>query len=124
MGNRFDYEIEMDDDLRDVLIPSMITQPFLENAVEHGFKELSDRKGKISILISEVDNALQIKIVDNGTGLSEKKEAGEHKSRAMDITWERLKLLGKTKKKNANFEVIDNVANGGVGVTVLINLPI
>jgi tetratricopeptide (TPR) repeat protein len=124
MGNRFDYEIEMDDDLRDVLIPSMITQPFLENAVEHGFKELSDRKGKISILISEVDKALQIKIVDNGTGLSEKKEPSEHKSRAMDITWERLKLLGKTKKKNANFEVIDNSANGGVGVTVLINLPI
>ncbi|MGE0635471.1 MAG: histidine kinase [Bacteroidia bacterium] len=124
MGNRFDYEIEMDDDLRDVLIPSMITQPFLENAVEHGFKELSDRKGKINILISEVDNALQIKIQDNGTGLSEKKEPSEHKSRAMDITWERLKLLGKTKKKNANFEVIDNAANGGVGVTVLINLPI
>lgn len=124
MGNRFDYEIEMDDDLRDVLIPSMITQPFLENAVEHGFKELSDRKGKISILISEVDNALQMKIEDNGTGLSEKKEPSEHKSRAMDITWERLKLLGKTKKKNANFEVIDNAANGGVGVTVLINLPI
>ncbi len=124
MGNRFDYEIEMDDDLRDVLIPSMITQPFLENAVEHGFKELSDRKGKINILITEVDNALQIKIEDNGTGLSEKKEPSEHKSRAMDITWERLKLLGKTKKKNANFEVIDNTANGGVGVTVLINLPI
>ena len=124
MGNRFDYEIEMDDDLRDVLIPSMITQPFLENAVEHGFKELSDRKGKINILITEVDNALQIKIEDNGTGLSEKKELSEHKSRAMDITWERLKLLGKTKKKNANFEVIDNTANGGVGVTVLINLPI
>jgi tetratricopeptide (TPR) repeat protein len=124
MGNRFDYTIEMDDDLRDVLIPSMITQPFLENTVEHGFKELSNRKGKINILISEVDNALQIKIEDNGTGLSEKKEPSEHKSRAMDITWERLKLLGKTKKKNANFEVIDNAANGGVGVTVLINLPI
>lgn len=124
MGNRFDYEIEMDDDLRDVLIPSMITQPFLENAVEHGFKELSDRKGKINILISEADNTLQIKIEDNGTGLSEKKDPSEHKSRAMDITWERLKLLGKSKKKNANFEVIDNLANGGVGVTVLINLPI
>lgn len=124
MGNRFDYEIEMDDDLRDVLIPSMITQPFLENAVEHGFKELTGRKGKINILISEINNMLQIKIEDNGTGLSEKKEPSEHKSRAMDITWERLKLLGKTKKKNANFEVTDNATNGGVGVTVLINLPI
>ena len=124
MGNRFDYEIEMDDDLRDVLIPSMITQPFLENAVEHGFKELTGRNGKINILISEINNMLQIKIEDNGTGLSEKKEPSEHKSRAMDITWERLKLLGKTKKKNANFEVTDNATNGGVGVTVLINLPI
>jgi tetratricopeptide (TPR) repeat protein len=124
MGNRFDYEIEMDDDLRDVLIPSMITQPFLENAVEHGFKELTGRKGKINIVISEINNMLQIKIEDNGTGLSEKKEPSEHKSRAMDITWERLKLLGKTKKKNANFEVTDNATNGGVGVTVLINLPI
>lgn len=124
MGNRFDYEITMDDDLRDVTIPSMITQPFLENAVEHGFKELNNRKGKIDITISEENNMLQIKIIDNGTGLGEKKESSDHKSRAMDITWERLKLLGKTKKKDASFEVIDNAPKGGVGVTVLIHLPI
>lgn len=124
MADRFDYEIEMDDDLRDVLIPSMITQPFLENAVEHGFKELTYRRGKISILITEADKALQIKIEDNGKGLDGKKGNKAHKSRAMDITRERLKLLAKTTKKNANFEVTDNAANGGVGVTVLINLPI
>jgi tetratricopeptide (TPR) repeat protein len=124
LGNKFDYEIRMDDDLRDVVIPSMITQPFLENSVEHGFKELTNRKGEIIVTISEANNAVQIKIEDNGTGLAYKHEPSNHKSRAMEITRERLRLLEKIKKKSANFEVLDNSKTGNEGVTVLINLPI
>ncbi len=124
LGNKFDYEIRMDDDLRDVVIPSMITQPFLENSVEHGFKELTNRKGEIIVTISEANNAVQIKIEDNGTGLAHKHEPSNHKSRAMEITRERLRLLEKIKKKSANFEVLNNSKTGNEGVTVLINLPI
>lgn len=126
LNNLFDYQISVDDDLTDVLIPSMITQPFLENTVEHGFKSLdaNERKGKIDITISEENDQLQILIVDNGTGLTEKQETKDHKSRAMEITRERLELLEKTKNKSANFEVIDNRLNDGEGVTVIINLPI
>lgn len=126
LNNLFDYQISIDDDLTDVLIPSMITQPFLENTVEHGFKQLdsNERKGKIDINISEENNQLQIQIIDNGTGLTEKQDIKKHKSRAMEITRERLELLEKTKNKSANFEVIDNRLNDGKGVTVIINLPI
>ena len=123
MSDRFDYTIDMDEDLEDVIIPSMITQPFLENSVEHGFKELTDRKGMIHVSVIEMSGAIQIKIEDNGTGLAQSSSPSDHRSRAMEITRERLQLLEKVKDKKASFEVKDNRLNGGVGVTVLINLP-
>jgi sensor histidine kinase YesM len=115
--------VRVDEELGDILIPSMITQPFLENSVEHGFKELTDRKGHIVISAAETNGMVQIRIEDNGTGMADNQTKSDHRSRAMDITRERLRLLEKTKGKKARFEVVDNKANGGQGVTVLIDLP-
>ena len=123
LSDRFDYEVRVDEELGDILIPSMITQPFLENSVEHGFKELTDRKGHIVISAAETNGMVQIRIEDNGTGMADNQTKSDHRSRAMDITRERLRLLEKTKGKKARFEVVDNKANGGQGVTVLIDLP-
>jgi LytS/YehU family sensor histidine kinase len=123
LSDRFDYEVRVDEELGDILIPSMITQPFLENSVEHGFKELTDRKGHIVISAAETNGMVQIRIEDNGTGISDNGAKSDHRSRAMDITRERLRLLEKTKGKKARFEVVDNKTNGGQGVTVLIDLP-
>jgi tetratricopeptide (TPR) repeat protein/anti-sigma regulatory factor (Ser/Thr protein kinase) len=123
MSDRFDYAIAMEDDLGDIAIPSMITQPFLENAVEHGFKELTDRKGHISVRTEEQDGMLRIIIEDNGTGLADHAPKTDHRSRAMQITRERLQLLERTKGRKAHFTVTDNRSTGGVGVTVIIELP-
>ena len=98
-GERFDYEIDADNiySLNDVVIPPMITQPFVENAIEHGRLHLRT-DGFIKIRFYQEDNMLYISVTDNGVGRksSEENNKGkEHKSMAMKITKERIDNLNK-----------------------------
>jgi two-component system, LytTR family, sensor kinase len=96
------FNIEMDADLEPDLIqiPSMIIQPYIENAIEHGINPRGG--GHISIFFreNEAENCLICIIEDNGFGFREinrrQKADGEipkHRSRGREITEERLQLL-------------------------------
>src|SRR5690606_7593453 len=95
-NEKFDYEITVDENLvlDNILIPPMLTQPFIENALEHGLKSI-DYKGFINIRYTlKSDDLLWVEIEDNGVGL--KKELNpekEHISLATKITKERLLIL-------------------------------
>lgn len=101
--NKFDYEIIVDENLDTeyYLIPPMISQPFVENSIIHGFKEI-EYKGKIIIEYKINKNNLEISIIDNGKGVDKNKNK-THKSHALDITKERLKILNKKKNKTISF---------------------
>lgn len=123
---RFTFEIECADDLleENVLIPPMITQPFVENAIEHGQLH-TVQGGKISIRFWKTDSALQVEISDNGIG---RKKAAErknpdHKSMAMSITKDRLTSLNLKYKTDAFFMVSDLNIEEETGTKVLISLP-
>ncbi|MBL0355525.1 MAG: histidine kinase [Chitinophagaceae bacterium] len=105
----------------DLLIPSMILQPFVENSIEHGFAGIS-YPGIISIHFYKKEKEILIIIKDNGKGLSEfPKENHEHVSRASQIIKDRIYLLNIKLKTKAGF-TISNDAEGGVMVTI--HLPI
>ena len=91
--DKFDYEINVDDHLskEQVFIPPMILQPFVENAIEHGFKNIS-YKGLLNINVIKNNDTVCFEIIDNGWGYQPKKD---HKEHASDIFKKRLKLLGK-----------------------------
>jgi len=55
-------------------IPSLLVQPFVENAIKHGISGLKDRTGKINIYFDYSDSTLSIAIEDNGVGIQNKKE--------------------------------------------------
>jgi ligand-binding sensor domain-containing protein len=55
-------------------IPSLLVQPFVENAIKHGISGLKDRKGKIDIAFDYSDSTLSIAIEDNGVGIQNKQE--------------------------------------------------
>jgi LytS/YehU family sensor histidine kinase len=55
-------------------IPSLLVQPFVENAIKHGIPNLKDRKGKIDIYFDYSDSTLSIAIEDNGVGIQNKQE--------------------------------------------------
>jgi len=92
-NDKFDYEINIhaDIDVNKVEIPPLLLQPFVENAIEHGFKNL-DKKGFLSITFSKQNNSICYDIKDNGKGFDLAYKDG--KIHAIDIFKKRLKLIG------------------------------
>lgn len=96
-NNRFDFKVNLAESLDSeaILVPPMLTQPFIENAIKHGLAGRDN--GLISISFSFKNQKLLFEITDNGVGFGEVGKAVEKKSLAMKITRERLKgLTGKT----------------------------
>lgn len=121
---KFAYSIHLTEDMEpdDMMIPSMILQPFVENSIEHGFAGI-DYVGQISIFFSHTPNSLDIVITDNGKGLlSTIKAPNEHISRASQIIKDRIYLLNIKLKTKATFSIDNNIDSPGV--TVAIKLPL
>ena len=124
---RFHYNIHADEGLFDdsAIIPPMITQPFIENAIEHGQLHTIEG-GYISISFTKQDKMLNIKIEDNGIGRkgsSSNKKSSAHKSMAMKITRERIDNLNKKYKTDGYLLVEDYNKELETGTKVLISLP-
>lgn len=120
----FRYSLMVDGELdpSDVLLPSMILQPFVENCVEHGFAGI-DYEGEVRVDFHREGNSLRIEIRDNGKGLAQPgAAAGEHISRASQIIKDRIYLLNIKLKTRADFSIDSNP--GGRGVLVRIHLPL
>ncbi|PHR48878.1 MAG: hypothetical protein COA32_05290 [Fluviicola sp.] len=124
---RFNYEIVNSDsiDTSSVLIPPMLLQPFIENALEHG--ELNKVKdGKIRITYKIENDLLIFVIEDNGIGrqaAEEKKDKSnlkQHNSMAIDITNSRIELLNDKYKKAGFLSIQDLNENGEYGTKVTI----
>ena len=122
MDDNFTYTIDttLIDDLDEVNIPPMLTQPFIENAIEHGFRGKTTH-GHISIDYKLVgENELQITVKDNGTGINHNQQVTTdsnifHRLSAIQITKERLVVLNKSKHKKVQFHISDLADEGGVG---------
>ncbi|HJT75311.1 MAG TPA: histidine kinase, partial [Chitinophaga sp.] len=71
LGRRMKYHVDVSDNIRqeDILIPAMIIQPYVENAVKHGIAPLEGRQGILNIKITRSDNYIECIIEDNGPGM-------------------------------------------------------
>lgn len=119
----FDYNFEVDEELiyDEFIVPSMILQPFAENAIQHAFSKLKTG-GMLEIEMKIDDKYLLVFMRDNGPGLAPNSNYSNHTSRAIEITKERLKLLQR-KLKGDYFVDISNRKNTP-GVEVFIKLPL
>lgn len=125
---KFKFEIIYDQDLETdfIQVPPMLVQPFIENAIKHGFKNI-DYTGKLSITISDKEEFVEFVIEDNGTGIKEKSNNKKnHRSMAMEIFKKRRKLIQQKHKKDFKFEVLNlNDINTTLsGVKICIHIPI
>jgi tetratricopeptide (TPR) repeat protein len=95
-NNTFDCKIEVDESINpeSILIPPMLTQPFIENAIKHGFKN-GTQKGFIDIHFTLRGKELYFEITDNGVGFDTINADKTTKSMAMKITTERLQDISK-----------------------------
>lgn len=117
---KFAVEIINEIDDSEIMIPTMLVQPFIENAIEHGFSNIN-YLGKIQLIFSFESNELKISITDNGKGIHTTKMPNKHISRAMQITTDRLYLLNKEKGSKASFTIN---SNSPTGIRVEILLPL
>jgi two-component sensor histidine kinase len=121
-------------DLDDLHVPTMILQPFVENAIEHGLRPRQEGNLQISFTLGKDENTLLCTITDDGVGYNKgrEKQSGQHifqkhRSRGMEITRERLSLIHQMQKTGATqfIAIIDlgvesNGAQSGTRVEVLL----
>ncbi len=134
MDHRFDFEIQVEPgfDLDDTLVPPLILQPFVENAIWHGVSPLEKQKGKILVQIHSVPNGTEVRIVDNGIGRKKSEELKskyrqKHKSRGIQITTERFELLNSEpqgkRPYTIEFQDLQDLKGNGIGTVVIIFVP-
>ncbi|MCF8370001.1 MAG: histidine kinase [Bacteroidales bacterium] len=128
---KFDYSISMDETLdpTEIHIPPMLAQPFIENAIEHGFRN-KETTGHIQISIYHEKGNIMYTIEDDGIGRARAQETSikldnNYKSLATQITRERIAVINKKLKQKISLEIIDlkDEAGIGVGTKVVFRLP-
>ena len=127
--DNFDYQFEVDKNIEtnEVLIPPMLTQPFIENSIEHAFKE--NKSGNLLQVSYKLHNKhLEILVEDNGIGRAKAlaNKNSNHKSFAIEVTKRRLEKLNRKSKSKIFFEIIDLQSEEGKseGTKVRFKLPI
>lgn len=96
-GDRLEYEINIPSDLdaRQLRIPNMILQPYVENAIWHGIMP-RDGAGKISLRFGLSKDQLTIVVEDDGVGIAEDPlltTTGKKTHYGIRLTRQRLQLL-------------------------------
>lgn len=125
----FTIEFEKDIVANELLIPSMIIQPYVENAIKHG---LLHKKGdkQLFIKVRKTSDYLMIQIEDNGIGRKQseminRNKSDNHRSFASNANLKRIELLN-AEKNEIGVEYADKLCSDGesAGTIVNIKLPI
>ncbi len=130
----FDFKATIDPllDSNELILPPLMVQPFIENAIIHGLKKIN-RKGIITVDFKlESENYVTCTIEDNGNGRlaaeSQKAQKDQyHKSTALQVTQERLANLNNSAKTDEkDFEIIDLKDDDGnaLGTKVIIKVKL
>lgn len=131
-NDKFTYSITLDEKIEkdNLLIPSMIIQPYIENAIWHGLMH-KQTDGELSIRFGLLpNNLIECVIIDNGIGREASMEMNKnrikrHQSRGMDITKQQIELLKQQNKAEIGVQIVDlkNEGNVGIGTKVIIHFP-
>jgi ligand-binding sensor domain-containing protein len=124
-GNKLHYDIRIGAtiDKEETFIPSMLLQPYIENAIWHGIMPL-EQGGDLNITITQqTQHDLLIEISDNGVGIdnSLKHKKFTHTSKGMNLTQERINLLNQIEVKPIQIQVKQN-GDSGTSVKILIKI--
>ncbi len=115
--DELDFRINVDRgvSLRDIKVPPLVFQPFLENAVWHG---LMSKKGAKSVLVHVFRDGedVMVSIRDNGIGRTESMKRKiiqtiQKQSIGISLSADRLKFFNESEKFNYHFEIVDHEGN-------------
>ncbi|RTZ46432.1 hypothetical protein EJ377_19525 [Chryseobacterium arthrosphaerae] len=91
----FDYEIHISESVdKNWVIPSLLIQPFVENAIKHGMPDLNVVKGFVKVSFDHRDSTLCITIEDNGPGIRAKnRSVADTNSFGLKLSHKRIKTF-------------------------------
>jgi LytS/YehU family sensor histidine kinase len=132
--DRFGYELETDPaiDEENTLIPNMMIQPHIENAIWHGIMHRKDGRGELEVRLTRHDDyTLLATIHDNGIGrvaaakINAEKRAG-HRSKGTILVRENLKIINQLYHTDARVEYEDlyDEAGTATGTVVRVFIPV
>ena len=122
-----EYEIDVDPMVSHIEVIKLIVQPLVENAIYHGIKYKEDGKGTIRVESAYAGDKLEIKVIDNGIGMT--KEALEHifDERVTDRHKNGVGVLNVHRRIQLHYGMAYGLSfesEVGVGTTVTITLPL
>lgn len=127
------YELVLHPSLEEdfIAVPTMILQPYVENAIEHGLRGLAEGHISVRFEPTEDDQQLRATVTDNGIGRVRVAEiqardvsrAG-HQSRGTEITESRLELLSERGKDLVTIDDLYNATGEATGTRVTVLIPV
>jgi two-component system sensor histidine kinase YesM len=91
LGNRLNYRIFYDDQIKHVNVMKQMLQPLVENSILHGFKNLP-KPGTITVRVYKAEEEVWMDIIDNGWGFSNENHGNKREGYALKNLKERLEI--------------------------------
>lgn len=125
VGEDFTASVEVEEglDAQQIMIPSMIVQIPVENAIKHGLAG-KDGKKELTVRVSRCGKGIRIEVCDNGRGyLPQVNSATRGTGTGLKVLYQTIQLLN-TKNKNEKIKFdINNRNDGQAGTRVLVYIP-
>jgi sensor histidine kinase YesM len=128
-GNKFSYEFDVDEtlDMKSIMVPALIVQPFIENAIWHGIMPKEDG-GRLIVKVSKTDHTISCIIDDDGIGRAVSRQNKfsvadpSHQSKGEHLTQARLDLDNVLNERTAGIEIIDKKDETGSSCGTIVTL--
>ncbi|HZV69048.1 MAG TPA: two-component regulator propeller domain-containing protein [Saprospiraceae bacterium] len=112
--NEFIADIDIDPSImqKDIRVPPLIIQPYVENAIQHGIRNRADDLGQLHISLRHSHEGLEYVIEDNGVGrkASMNGRRAEKVSYGMQMSHDRIMIFNR--EENASVKITDLDGNG------------
>ncbi|WP_162903042.1 sensor histidine kinase [Taibaiella koreensis] len=122
------YEMLIDEevDAEDIMIPPLMIQPLVENAVKHGLLPRQSTDSKVTVTVYEKVNKLYVEITDNGIGITQSLESQSHLHESFGLSnlKKRTEHLKKIQQRDIDIEVSEQKDGSGrvTGTRALITI--
>jgi len=126
----YSFEVDKSVSTETMEIPSMLIQPYIENAIKHGLMHLKNQ-WKLYISFKKIGNNIQVTVDDNGVGrkaseIINRQKFKKHEPFSTNANQKRLDILNKGLDKAIALQVVDKEDEHGhaTGTTVTLTIPL